>query len=172
MKTGLIRQARGSREQDSRPGVVGGRFAMFGFFKLEKLRQVCRKNRQGAAVVEFAVVCPVLFALTFGMIEYGRMVMAQQILTNAAREGARVAILTSATFTQVEDAVNNYLTAANITGATITCNPGDPSSAGYGDPVTVTVSVPFTQVSWLPAPLFLEGITLSATTVMRKESAS
>ena len=49
-----------------------------------------RKNRLAAAAVEFAVVAPVFLLLVFGMIEYGRMVMVYQILTNASREGARV----------------------------------------------------------------------------------
>ena len=37
------------------------------------------------------------FMLVFGMIEFGRAIMVEQILTNAAREGARVAVLDSAT---------------------------------------------------------------------------
>ncbi len=40
--------------------------------------------------MEFAVVAPVFLLLVFGMIEYGRMVMVQQVITNASREGARV----------------------------------------------------------------------------------
>lgn len=138
--------------------------------KLEKPCRSCRRNRTGAAVVEFAVVSPVFFLLVFGMIEYGRMVMVQQMLTNAAREGARVGVLDNSTASDVSTAVQNYLTAANITSPTITCNPSSPSSAGYGQPVTVTVSVPFSQVSWLPSPMFLGGKTLSASSAMRRET--
>src|SRR4051812_47359519 len=108
--------------------------------KVEKSWGSCRLNRRGAAVVEFAVVSPVFFLLVFGMIEYGRMVMVQQLLTNAAREGARVGVLDNSTASDVTTAVNSYLTAAKITTATITCNPTTPSSATYGQPVTVTVS--------------------------------
>ena len=139
-------------------------------YKLEKLCRLCRRNRNGAAVVEFAVVVPVFFALVFGMIEYGRMVMAQQIMTNAAREGARLGILDNSTTSEVTTAVNSYLSAANITGATVTVTPSPPSSAGYGQPVTVKVTVPFSQVSWLASPIYLSGTTLSATTVMRREA--
>ena len=56
-----------------------------------------RKQRRGAATVEFAVVAPVFFLLVFGMIEYGRMVMVQQIIVNAAREGCRAAVLDGST---------------------------------------------------------------------------
>lgn len=139
-------------------------------FTLEKLRQVCRKHRKGAAVVEFAVVAPVLFLLIFGMIEFGRMVMVQQVLTNASREGARIAVLDGATTTDVTTAVQNYLAGASVSGATITVTPNPPSSAGYGEPVTVSVSVGFDQVSWLPAPMFLSGRQLTATSVMRRET--
>lgn len=116
------------------------------------------------------MVAPLFFLLVFGMIEYGRMVMVQQILTNASREGARRAVLDGATTSNVTDTVTSYLTSGSITGATITVSPNPPSSAAYGDPVTVTVSVPFNQVSWLPSPMFLGGKTLTATTVMRRES--
>jgi Flp pilus assembly protein TadG len=104
------------------------------------------------------------------MVEYGRMVMVQQVITNASREGARVGVLDGSTSANVTTAVNTYLTAAKISGATTTCSPSTPSSAGYGQPVSVTVSVPFNSVSWLPAPLFLGGKTLTATSTMRREA--
>lgn len=138
--------------------------------KLENLSQMCRRNRRGAAVVEFAVVAPVFIMLVFGMIEYGRMVMVQQLLTNASREGARVGVLDGATTASVQTAVTTYLTNASVSGATVTVNPNPPSSAGYGAPVTVTVSIPFSQVSWIPTPMFLSGQTLTASSVMRRET--
>jgi Flp pilus assembly protein TadG len=139
--------------------------------KVEKSYRLCRRNRRGAALVEFAVVSPVMFLMVFGMIEYGRMVMVQQVLVNSAREGARVGVLDGSTLANVQTAVNNYLTAAFINGATIGVTPNPPSSAGFGQPVTVTVSVPFNQVSWLATPIFLKGRSLSASSTMRRESA-
>lgn len=139
-------------------------------FKLEKMFRLCRRYRRGAAVVEFAVVAPVFFLFVFGMIEYGRLVMVQQVLTNASREGARMGILDNSTTSEVTAAVDSYLANSTIAGATVTVTPSPPSSAGYGEPVTVTVHVPFNQVSWLPSPMFLGGRTLSASTVMRREA--
>ena len=121
-------------------------------------------------MVEFAVVAPLFFLLVFGMIEFGRMVMVQQVITNASREGARIAVLDGATTSDVTTAVDNYLTSAAVRGATVSVTPSPPSSAGYGAPVTVTVSVSFNQVSWLPSPMFLGGQNLSAVTVMRRET--
>src|SRR4051794_27312904 len=98
--------------------------------------------------------------LVFGMIEYGRMVMVQQLLVNAAREGARVGVLDGSTAAGVTTAVNNYLQPAGITTASVLIVPTTPSSAAATDPVTVTVSVPFTNVSWLPSPMYLGSKTL------------
>lgn len=120
--------------------------------------------------MEFAVVAPVFFLLVFGMIEYGRMVMVQQVITNASREGARVAVLDGSTAADVSTAAEGLLSGASISGANISVTPNPPSSAVYGAPVTVAVSVSFNQVSWLPTPMFLGGHTLSATTVMRRET--
>jgi len=96
--------------------------------------------------------------------------MVQQVITNGSREGARMAILDGATTAEVSAAVANYLQNTSIAGANVTINPDPPSSAGYGEPVTVTVSISFDQVSWLPSPLFLGGSTMTATTVMRRET--
>jgi Flp pilus assembly protein TadG len=138
--------------------------------KLERPCRLFRRNRRAAAAVEFAVVAPVFLLLVLGMIEYGRMVMVQQVITNASREGARAAVLDGATTSSVTSTVNSYLASGSISGATVTVTPNPPTNAQYGDPVTVTVSIPFDQVSWLPSPMYLGGKTLTATTVMRRES--
>lgn len=139
-------------------------------WKLDKDCRSFRKKRRGAAAVEFAVVAPIFLLLVFGMIEYGRMVMVQQVLVNASREGARRAVLDGSAQQDVVDVVQQYLTSASINGATVTVVPTNPADAAFGDPVTVTVSVGFDQVSWLPAPMYLGGRTLTATSVMRRES--
>ena len=58
---------------------------------LVEVRDLAR--RRGGAVVEMAVVSPLLLTLVFGVIEFGNSFMVRQILTNAAREGARVAAI-------------------------------------------------------------------------------
>ncbi len=117
-------------------------------------------------------MAPVFFLMIFGMIEYGRMVMVQQVITNASREGARLAVLDGATYGEIEARVNDYLTSASIdtTSTVVEVLPDPPSSAAFGEPITVTVEVPFSEVSWLPSPMYLGGKTLTATTVMRRES--
>lgn len=121
--------------------------------------------------MEFAVVAPLFFLLLFGMVEVGRAIMVQQILTNASREGARLGVLDGTTTAQVTTFVNTYLANSAIGSATVVVSPDPPSSAGYGEPVTVTVSKPFNEESWLPSPIYLGGQTLSASTVMRRETS-
>ena len=142
--------------------------------KLEKVCRLCRKYRQGAAAVEFAIVAPVFFLMILGMIEIGRGVMVQQIITNASREGARLAVLPDTTTSEVTDRVDEILLNASISGATTeilnandeTINPED---IGFGEVIKVTVSIPFNQVSWLPSSKYLGDKTLTSTTVMRGE---
>jgi Flp pilus assembly protein TadG len=50
-----------------------------------------QRIRKGAVAVEFAIVAPVLLAIMFGMIQYGKAFEMQNQLQVAAREGARFA---------------------------------------------------------------------------------
>lgn len=126
--------------------------------------------RRGASAVEFAIVAPIFFMVVLGIIEFGRMSMVQQIITNAAREGARVGVLDGSTFASVDAKVQQYLSAAAIKGAKVSVTPNPPSSAGFDQPVTVSVAIPFDDVSWLPAPFFVKKTTLTANAVMRRET--
>ena len=126
------------------------------------------RNRRGVAAVEFAVVSPFLILLVFGIIECGRAIMVQQVLTNASREGTRRAVLEEVTTSEVTTVVSDYLANGSITGATVTVSPTPLTSAGFGDPVTVTVSVPYDQVSWIQ-PWFMGGRILSASTQMHAD---
>ena len=135
-------------------------------------RRCGQQRRSGASAVEFALIAPIFMLLVFGMIEYGRMMMVQQVITNASREGARRAVLTGATNVDVVNTVVTHCTQAAVTinGSDVTVTPIDPADAGFGEPVEVAVTVSFDQVSWLPAPMYLGGRDLVASTVMRRES--
>lgn len=49
------------------------------------------KNEKGQTLVEFGLVLPVLLILVMGIIQFGFIFSAKIALTNAVREGARVA---------------------------------------------------------------------------------
>jgi Flp pilus assembly protein TadG len=57
------------------------------------LRKRSRDPQRGAAAVEFALVLPLFLALLMGSIDYGYYFFSDQIVTNAAREGARAGTL-------------------------------------------------------------------------------
>jgi len=52
-----------------------------------------RSSIRGQALVEFALVAPIFFLLIFAIIDFGRYVYYVQVINNAAREGARYAIV-------------------------------------------------------------------------------
>jgi Flp pilus assembly protein TadG len=127
-----------------------------------------RETRRGAAVTEFAIVAPVFLLMVVGFIEFGRALMVQQVLINASRVGARQASTTGATMSEVSSAVQDYTAALAVPGVDVSVTP-DPGAADPGDPVTVTTSVNFNEVSWMASPWFLGGTTLNASSEMRKE---
>ncbi len=125
-------------------------------------------RRRGVAAVEFAIVAPLFFLLIIGIIEISRAMMVQQVLINASRVGARRAITMSSSEQAVTDAVNEYVNGMGVSGVDIEVSP-NPATAAAGQAITVDVDIPFEQVSWLPAPWFMGGKNLAASSVMRKE---
>jgi Flp pilus assembly protein TadG len=83
---------------------------------MTRLRDRKRSNRRGAALVETAMVLSGFFIMVFGIFEESRMIMMRQLLENAAREGARLALVSTNTKTTsgIQAAVNQYLTSASL----------------------------------------------------------
>lgn len=132
-------------------------------------------NRPGTAAVEFAIVLPFVMVVFLGIIEFGRVMMVQQVITNAAREACRSAVLPGGSISSSRDLVTTYLGNVNITLSSpttqVTVSP-DPTTATQGTAITVSITVPYSSVSWLPTPIFMAGKQLNATVVMRLESNS
>jgi hypothetical protein len=78
------------------------------------LRLNTRLGRSGQALAETAVIMPVLLLMIVGIIEMASAWRTYQVVTNAAREGARVALLPSADFGQVEDRVRQSVEAGGL----------------------------------------------------------
>lgn len=137
-----------------------------------RVRSHRKPRRRGAAIVEFAIVAPVFLILITGIVELGRGIVVQQLLTNASREGARIGGYdTTMSTATVTSAVNSYLFNVGISGATTTVSPNPPSLASDGQSVSVTVSIPFSKVTYLPSPVYLGSTTLQAKTVMCRQPA-
>ena len=75
------------------------------------------RNQRGAALLETAITIPIVLLVTVSIFEFGRAYQTWQVLTNAAREGARVAILADSSDAAVTDAVRNYLSSGQLPGA-------------------------------------------------------
>lgn len=130
------------------------------------------RPRRGAAAVELAMLSPILVAMLLGIWEVGRMVETQQLLSNAAREGARQASTGTLTNDQVEDVVRTYLTAANVNVANLNVtvanltNPAlDSRDALQLDHLRVTVVIPFADVQWVAF-----GYVATPTSILTAES--
>lgn len=96
-----------------------------------------RADESGAALVEFAVASLMLIMLILGMVEFAELYRRFQALTDAAREGARFAVVSSpsdsaGTVTQVK----NRLASQGIVPKKVTVTG---LAAGYGNPATVTI---------------------------------
>lgn len=137
-------------------------------------------KRRGIAAVEFAVSATLLIPLLLGIIEFSRLGMATQLITNAAREGCRVAVIPNNTAADVQNRMTAVMIATGITIPSPTVVNSDPGTAGVflmpsnwdtapGDtPITVTVRVPFPQVSWT-TPFFLQSSSLTGTATLNSE---
>ncbi|HJY33750.1 MAG TPA: TadE family protein, partial [Vicinamibacterales bacterium] len=69
------------------------------------------KSERGAALLEAAITIPMLLLVSVGIFEFGRAYQTWQVLTNAAREGARLAVLPDPTPGVAEDRVLQYMQA-------------------------------------------------------------
>ncbi len=144
-------------------------------------RRNARLDRNGAALVELAMVLPIFVMLALGIIEFGRALMVSQLVTNAAREGVRLASLDGTTNSEVEQTIRTFLTGSANVGATdvaitisITPAAGNPNpsnqvaNANVRDQINVQVGVPFNKVSFTGGN-YLTGKTIVGNATMRHE---
>jgi Flp pilus assembly protein TadG len=90
--------------------------------------------RRGATLVEAAIALTTFFVLTFGIFEHGRVLMMRQLLENAAREGARQAMVGTGTLTtaNIQTIVTNYLVHSPLNNVNIQVFATDSSGANIG----------------------------------------
>lgn len=140
------------------------------------MRQSFHKRSWGGAVLEMALVLPILLFLAFGTVEFGYFFYVKHNVQAAAREGARAAIVPSATNADVTAAVQQMMQAAglgssgyttsitNTAGTTLTV-----STATAGTAIKVTVNCNWSQVGLRPLGLIGTSKVVTGATVMRKE---
>jgi Flp pilus assembly protein TadG len=84
-------------------------------------------NERGAALLETVLALPLVLLIAVGIFEFGRAYQTWQVLTNAAREGARLAVLQYETASDVQARVRGYMTSGQL-----------PNAAAAGVVVTAT----------------------------------
>jgi Flp pilus assembly protein TadG len=146
------------------------------------------RNEAGAELIEFGLTLPLLLLVVLGIIEFGFLFREYEIVTNAAREGARIASLQTysptqaARLTNATNRVNAYLDAAGLNHLLAGVTVGAPIKTVISAPSTCMWSVPVTVTYPHPVP-FVGGIiryfgatfgplTVRATSRMRTEAAA
>jgi Flp pilus assembly protein TadG len=130
-----------------------------------------KKDTRGVAAVEMAMILPVFLTLILGMLEATRLGMATQTLTNAAREGCRVAVLPEYSQDDVQKRINSVLSGSGFTLMTVSPSPDNWTTAPEGTAITVTLELPYSQVSWLndPFQLGFRDITVTDSATMSSQ---
>ncbi len=128
-----------------------------------------RRSDAGQALVEFALVMPVVLLMLVGIIEFGRAWNVQQVITDAAREGCRQGVLANPAITQasVVGTINTALARAaidtNVTQITLIG-----FGAGTGTLLTVDVQTPY-QFRFLGVLINLTGLGQNGYVLLRTQ---
>ncbi|MDH4341849.1 MAG: pilus assembly protein [Nitrospira sp.] len=130
-------------------------------------------NERGVVAAEFALLLPVFLLILFGIIEFGMMMYGREIVTNAAREGARAGIVQGPpkrTGGEITSISNNYLTGTGINLADVTFTP---TGEGLASPNMLTVTAVYNYNFLIPYIPTVVGIpnplVITTQVVMRHE---
>ncbi len=148
---------------------------------MRRLGTLNSTHRRGAAAVEMAIVLPIFFMVVMGIVEFGRAMMVGQLVTNAARHGARESCIDGATNATVTTAVKDFVaTTVGVAQSDVTVDIVVDPGAGNPDPndvlavaqakdiCKVTVKVPYNKVGYV-AGRYLAGTELKGQCIMRHE---
>jgi Flp pilus assembly protein TadG len=130
----------------------------------------------GQSLAEFAILLPILMGVVIGIFEFGRAWNVDQVLTNAAREGARLAVIPSSSESDVTNTIESALSDAALDPALATIDV-DGMGDGYGTPTEVEITYPYEFTFLGPILEFIGGgegdtpgaITLTSQITMRNE---
>ena len=130
------------------------------------------KGKKGQALVEMALILPILLLLVFGMIDFGRILQTNLAATEASREIARVAALlgtdatAATTIATVQKNATAGITSGNTVDVTITPASGARTS---GTEVKVVVATKVDLITPLINTMLTDPFPVSASTTMRAE---
>ena len=121
--------------------------------------------------METAIVLQLLIVLMLGLLEYGLLLWRAQQISNAARHGARIAVLPDATNTDVQTAVAALMTSAGFTAGqyTLAISPADVSTVDAGQTIQVSITVAGTDAAYIQVPLVPVPANIRGRVTMAKE---
>lgn len=125
-----------------------------------------RRRRSGAVTVEFALVAPLAFLVTFAGVELARVNMVRNAVTIAALEGARTGSLPGKSASDAQTSANAALGCVGVRSATVTVTPSTITNTTAS--VTVQVTVPLDQNLWV-YPQFFRSRSLTASCTLARE---
>ncbi len=143
------------------------------------MRRATRED--GQALIEAALTIPLLLLLAIGILEFGRAYQTWQILTHAAREGARMAVVPYANSADAATRVREYMTLGRLPkaqSAAVTVDRSASITVGTGtvSATQVTIVYPFDFIVLKPVARLIPGATtlgnslaMQATAIMRNE---
>jgi len=124
------------------------------------------RERRGAAAAETAIVLPLLLLLFFGAVELSRAITVQHSLQETAQAAARVYSVMDGTQSDAQQIISTAMSKAKITGYAVVFQPATKAEIDVNlEPVTVTLSVPYSRVTWI-SPFFLRNMTIAGACVM------
>lgn len=119
-------------------------------------------SQRGQSVVEMALLLPAFLLLVLGMLDLGRAVYTYNVLSNAVRDGSRVAIVDSNTNAAVIQAVQQSAVGVNLSAANVTIS----GARTPGSTVTVSALFVFQPVTPLIQGIVGTAIQLRASSAM------
>lgn len=145
------------------------------------IRRCLRSDSRGSELIELALTLPILLFVLAGIVDFGLLFQRYEVVTNAAREGARVAVLPNYTAADAQARVQSYLTVSGLTP------PATPPTVVYSTQalsggrsirlVTVTVTYPSDFLYIGPFAALIGGggygtVNLRAASSMRLEASA
>ncbi len=127
------------------------------------------RNQRGAALLETAITLPLELLVTVSIFEFGRAYQTWQVITNAAREGARIAIIAGTTDGQVTNAVRSYMEGGQLPEAgraAITVRRNVPFGNTTASSISVAYPFAFTVLNPVIRLIQSNSTTGSGTTTM------
>lgn len=125
------------------------------------------KDEKGQALLELALMLPLLIILSFGVLETGRVIHTYLVVNHAAREGAREASLRAAD-QEITTKVISMLQLQDVNAAEIAISPTE-TQRQPGESVTVQVYYPLVIYSPVISNILPNPFAIQSQTTMRIE---